>query len=115
MAWKLFIDDIRDPIDNTWSIARSSNEAKSLVLMYGIPTEISFDHDLGGDDTAFDFIYWMENEIVFDGRKFPDNFKFSVHSSNPVGKENIEKEMNFFIQYMKYDYVRKTNSKVCIE
>ena len=48
MSYKLFIDDLRDPVTNDWKVARSSAEAKDIVVEFGIPNEIAFDHDLGG-------------------------------------------------------------------
>ena len=41
MSYKLFIDDLRDPVTNDWKIARSSAEAKDIVVEFGIPNEIS--------------------------------------------------------------------------
>jgi hypothetical protein len=99
MTYKLFIDDERLPVGDGWKIARSSVEAIFLVKLYGMPQEISFDHDLGEDDTSMFFIHWMINRLL-DGRDYlPDNFKFSVHSQNPVGKDNINQLMNNFLKY----------------
>jgi hypothetical protein len=50
MAYKLFIDDERFPVTDDWVIVRSSKEAIDHVLAHGMPSEISFDHDLGGND-----------------------------------------------------------------
>ena len=47
MSYKLFIDDLRDPVTSDWKVARSSVEAKDIVVEFGIPNEIAFDHDLG--------------------------------------------------------------------
>mgnify|MGYP000555942061 CR=1 FL=1 len=50
---KLYIDDLRNPPDNTWTVARTSAAAiKTLAEQPRLPETISFDHDLGGDDTA---------------------------------------------------------------
>lgn len=115
---KLFLDDERKPSDVTWidigsgpwEIVRSYDEAVAWVQQNGFPDVISFDHDLGYEkfDTnengiivvtdsrpapsGFDFAKWlieydMDLSPGFDG--FPEDFKFTVHSMNPVGAKNI--------------------------
>ena len=105
MSYKLFIDDLRDPVTNDWKIARSSKEAIEIVSEFGMPSEIAFDHDLGGQDTSINFIHWLvdqliESKIWFD----PHTFKYSVHSMNPVGAENIKYYINTIIRWMKDKY-----------
>lgn len=84
---KLWIDDLRNPKDfirdaDEWTWAKDSFEAiaylKKAMLKY-IPVEaVSFDHDLGGDDTTRPVVLWMcENDF------WPD--VCYVHSSNPPG------------------------------
>lgn len=94
MSWKLWIDDERDPPDNTWSVARSSCEASAYIgspdMKPGFapdwfPEHISFDHDLGGSDTVMLFLKWFELH-------YPNaikHFEWNVHSENPVGRANI--------------------------
>lgn len=82
----LFIDDLRDSPDVEWVVARSSSEAISLLKERGCPARISFDHDLGGDDTAMVVAKWLiDTDLDCSGRFLPDKFDFSVHSANPVG------------------------------
>lgn len=51
---------------------------------------ISFDHDLGGDDTAMVVVKRLiELDMDADGGFIPRDFTFRVHSANPVGSENI--------------------------
>lgn len=49
---KIYLDDVRTPLDNTWFVVRSYDEFVNLIggLNYGEINVISFDHDLG--DTA---------------------------------------------------------------
>ena len=98
MTYKLFLDDERDPpSDNTyWIIARSSSEAIELVKTKGIPDFISFDHDLGGDDTAMKFIWFLINGHM-DGslESFPTDYY--VHSQNPIDVQNIKSLMSSYI------------------
>jgi hypothetical protein len=49
MNWKLYLDDIRTPKDPTFVISRTVDDAQKLVLSCGVPSFISFDHDLGMD------------------------------------------------------------------
>lgn len=95
MTYRLFIDDERFPKD--WDnvvIARNSFDAMQIVKNKGVPIEIMFDHDLGGDDTVRNFIKWFANELL-DGRfNLPENFTYSVHSQNPIGAEWIKNFMD---------------------
>lgn len=79
---KIWIDDIRTPPDNLWLWAKDSKDALlcvDVLRLLNIPIEVvSFDHDLGGDDTTRPVVLWMcENEF------WPDECR--VHSANPVG------------------------------
>ena len=98
MSYKLFIDDLRDPVTSDWKVARSSVEAKDIVVEFGIPNEIAFDHDLGGDDTSIVFINWLINKMLDEDLKLPEGFKFSIHSMNPVGVENIKSLMTSVVK-----------------
>ena len=98
MTYKLFLDDERFPPDdgNVWLIARSSSEAIDTVIKQGTPDFISFDHDLGNDDTAMRFIWFLiESHIEGSLESFPTNYY--VHSQNPVGVQNIKSLMNSYI------------------
>jgi len=87
----LFLDDLRElsyigPKDiSEWKIARSSSEAIGIIKEFGFPEFISFDHDLGEDDTATGFLKcWI---CEFPDVPFP---KYAIHSSNPIGSANIK-------------------------
>lgn len=93
---KIYLDDIRDPYDDTWTLARSYDEFVILVLSGKNITHLSLDHDLGmiddttvaqsGMDAAKFFVeYSMDNPKV--GSMLE---KVIVHSSNPPGVENIK-------------------------
>ena len=69
-----------------WIVVRSSVEAIQVVSELGFPSFISFDHDLGGEDTSMVFLRRLVNE-VWDGKESPPNYQ--IHSANPVGAENI--------------------------
>lgn len=110
MTYKLFIDDERWPpiqhdprYPGEWHIARSSIAAMDTIEMMGIPAFISFDHDLGGEDTSMQFIWWFI-EYCMDLRERGGTFifpAFDVHSQNPVGAANIRALMNSFTNFLK--------------
>ena len=89
--YNLYIDDLRNPpADRDWVVCRSSQEALDLIMEIGMPSFISFDHDLGGEDTTMIFLRRLVNE-VWDGQTvIPD---YQIHSANPVGVENIRSFM----------------------
>lgn len=96
---RLYIDDIRTPKGNFDNIARSSNETIELMKTVGCPQYISFDHDLGGDDTSMIIIKWMiELDLDKDGLFIPNNFEWNVHSANPVGSANINSYLNSYMK-----------------
>jgi hypothetical protein len=84
--YRMFIDDVRVPPSEGWVTVRSTKDALAYVKEHGMPAFISFDHDLGGDDTTMLFLRTFVNEI-WNGKDAPPDY--SVHSANPVGKENI--------------------------
>ncbi len=75
-----------------------SDEAIKLVKKYGIPIVLQFDHDLGGDDTSMVFIDWLINYMLDNDLTFHKNFRFDIHSQNPVGVLNIKSKMDSFIK-----------------
>ena len=95
--YSLFIDDLREleyikPTNpEEWKIARSSSEAIETVLKFGVPEFISFDHDLGWNDTSMIFVKWWTEQ--FPVIPFP---RYMIHSSNPIGAKNLESYMNSF-------------------
>ena len=93
MVWHLFLDDdsrtpdlesFRYPPNdgNDWKTATSSAEAIKLVETYGAPSFISFDHDLGLDDTSMVFVKWL----YASGYEPPN---YTVHSRNGEGAKNL--------------------------
>ena len=105
MNWKLYLDDIRTPDDPTFMIVRTVNDAQKLIHLLGVPTFISFDHDLGMDDegnlllSGYDFAKWlveMDMEGIF---TLTEDFDFIVHSQNPVGAKNIRE---YFRNYLSF-------------
>lgn len=100
MTYKLFIDDERNPVTNDWKIARSSQEAIQYLQLFGCPVEIAFDHDLGGDDTSMHFCRALYDYLDATEQAFPEGFTYSIHSQNPVGRENIKSYMQSLENYL---------------
>lgn len=108
MTYKLFIDDERFPPGGedgirNWEIARSSEEAKLVISRLGMPSFISFDHDLGGEDTSMVFLKWLSDYIMDTNSCLPvisDFPQYYVHSQNPIGVKNI----TGFIESFKNSY-----------
>lgn len=97
MSYKLFIDDLRNPVTDDWIIARTSDEAILVMIERGCPNEISFDHDLGGNDTSMVVVKWLINSDLDHPGILPGWFVFSVHSANPVGAANITGLLNGYL------------------
>lgn len=83
---KLFIDDLRNPPSEDYHVVRSTEQALEWIKKNGMPSFISFDHDLGGEDTSMVFLRRLHNEIWTEIQSIPD---YVVHSANPVGSKNI--------------------------
>jgi hypothetical protein len=113
-AWTLFLDDIRFPADVRHNygplrdvvICRTMDDAVWCIEQYGLPTFISFDHDLAdvhyiigdGEKTGYTFAKWFCDYIMDHNLRLPAGFGYLVHSMNPVGAENIRKYMENFLK-----------------
>lgn len=108
----LFLDDIRVPTNvywiplpsYDWIIVRSFEEFKNTVLLHGIPTFVTYDHDLSEshyghglhhdpipyeqytEKTGYDCCKFLVEQCDKIRIKHP---KYTVHSLNPIGKQNI--------------------------
>ena len=90
--WNLYLDDLRNPTEDHYEIARNVEEAKALTLQFGPPVFMSLDHDLGGDETSMQYLHWLAEEYFLEGLdEIPD---YQIHSANPVGSKNIESFMS---------------------
>lgn len=110
--WNLFLDDqcvpdsdgiiIRKPevIDPSRTYISFTNVADSIsyILKNGLPTFISFDHDLADKNVSG---YNLAKFIVEYDMQFhcmPNEFDYQVHSANPIGTQNI---IGLFSSYLK--------------
>jgi len=110
-VWNLYLDDERNPKSLGWTVVRNIDHAKILIKLWGTPTKMSLDHDLGPNENAYDFLKWLVYDLRLDLRGVDIN----IHSANPLAKDKmmgliknwnnhidmIEYETNL---YMKHDY-----------
>lgn len=121
---KLFLDDVRQPWDDSWDVVRNYHDFVQWIRENGLPSVISFDHDLSpehyknemfsgtGEDynalykkfeekTGLDCAKWLCEHVVSNEMDFP---RFNVHSMNPVGAKNIANLLsNYSLFYREED------------
>lgn len=98
MAWdeiygrkqlKLFLDDVRDkPVQYDIAV-KTVHEAKAYIIT-GKVVAISFDHDLGTEETGYDLAKFIEEQAYHGNIK---RISWNIHSANPVGAANIRAAM----------------------
>ncbi len=119
MSYQLFLDDVRMPYQvgdymypvelrrqyrlEEWKIVRNYQEFVAAINELGLPSKISFDHDLADvhydpatwtesfvyqEETGYDCAKWLCDYCMERGLPLPEYY---VHSMNPIGKENIIK------------------------
>lgn len=124
---KIYLDDVRIPLDEEWIVVRNYDEFVSKVSELGFEniTTISLDHDLGEsameeyfnnvkpnynlnyenivEKTGLDCAKWLIN-YYYDNNldKLRTNGKILfpevfVHSANPIGSANIMGYINNFL------------------
>lgn len=81
---KLWIDDMREPPGRDWVWVKTSEDALAYIRT-GQVEFVAFDHDLGGDDTAYRVAVEIEQRAA-QGAMPPG---WGIHSQNPVGAERI--------------------------
>ena len=90
MTYKIYLDDdriYRRPPNDNWIRLYSYEEFVDYIEANGLPEAISFDHDLGADDkSGKDCANWLVNYCLDNNCGLP---KYSVHSENIVGRDNI--------------------------
>ena len=97
----LYLDDLR-PIPEGFDGVRSFDEFVSYITENGLPDYISFDHDLGEGKSGYDCAKWLVDYCLDHKLDMPG---FSVHSQNPVGRENIEGLLVSYKRYLTHSQV----------
>jgi len=103
MPVKLYIDDVRNPPDDSWVVARTAKDAIEILDSGLVISEISFDHDLGeaSELTGYDVACHVEN-LVCDGEMAMP--VWHVHSMNPIGRSRITAAMQYAENYVRSQY-----------
>ena len=121
MSYHLFLDDARQPKDvkwielppYSWVVVKTYKEFVDTITKKGMPTTVSFDHDLAdehyaeytaahdpkllpenkriryeifAEKTGYDCAKWLANYCVDNNVPLP---LYYVHTLNPIGKANI--------------------------
>ena len=106
---KIYLDDVRSPIDHEWKVVRNYEQFCSIIEDYGFENieVISLDHDLGNtamqeyfnnvspnftldynnitEKTGMDCTKWLVEQWM-NGKQLID---VVVHSANPIGSDNM--------------------------
>jgi hypothetical protein len=106
---RIYLDDIRTPVESGWEVVRNYDQFVSTVMYIGLDTIelISLDHDLGDtamkewhtnvyhnytldynnitEKTGMDCAKWLVEQWM-NGEKVVDVF---THSANAIGSANI--------------------------
>lgn len=97
---KIYLDDIRTPKDNTWTVVRSYHDFIQIISQsFGYIDAISFDHDLGGDKTGYDCAKFLIEYCYQNSYTPPQCY---VHSANPIGRENIITYINNYLKFIEH-------------
>ena len=107
---RLYLDDVRIPTEEGWSVVKDYDEFVAHIRMYGLESYevISLDHDLGDtamneyynnvrdnykidynniiEKTGLDCAKFLVAESMTKGIPLPQIY---VHSANPIGSANI--------------------------
>ena len=114
-TYNLFLDDFREPEDAFsythnqtyligWVVVRNYNDFVNYILTKGMPSLISFDHDLADfhydnqhnldqkyydtvtEKTGYHCAKWLVNYCIDNDLDLPD---YLAHTMNTVGRKNI--------------------------
>lgn len=91
---KIFLDDIRDAPDATWTVVRTPYEfSKLFTFNHEKVTEISFDHDLGFfkyDEEITGYHVLCDLEIFYATYPHLTPPKLHIHSANSGARKKME-------------------------
>lgn len=99
---KLFLDDERNPPDDSWIVVRDARTAIHL-LRHNRFQELSLDHDLGTYQTGYDVCLFLE-ERAWIGQHIPPILR--CHSQNPVGRNRILRAIGQIAKIKEATHVR---------
>jgi hypothetical protein len=129
---KIYLDDVRTPIDNDWIVVRNYDEFVNTIKSIGLDNVelISLDHDLGDtamtewhrnvyhnyaldynnitEKTGMDCVKWLVNQWL-DGQPVVD---VVIHSANAIGSANM---MGYINNYKHIHHLPQNCVRVYIE
>lgn len=102
---KIFLDDVRVPLDNTWTEFKDPYDCIDCVRdNIDSITHISFDHDLwyvndfGEEISWYDVLTWVLEFYYSRCKQLPI---ITLHTANPVWKKNMEDQIKSYALYYK--------------
>jgi hypothetical protein len=104
--FKIFLDDIRIPLDDNWIVIKSYVDFITFINsnQLNLINEISLDHDLGLEDeterNGYDVAKWLVEYSLDNNCTLP---LIKVHSANPVGSKNIISLINGYLISIKQE------------
>lgn len=116
--YKLYLDDVRTPVDKSWVVVRNYDDFVKFINLNGLEKieVISLDHDLG--ETAMIEYYSnvkknyeldyknIEEKTGYDCCKFLVSYSMTkkiplpqiyIHSANPIGSSNMMGYINNYL------------------
>jgi hypothetical protein len=132
MKHKIYLDDVRTPVADGWTIVRNYDQFVSTIMYIGLENIelISLDHDLGDsamkewktgvtknyainydnitEKTGMDCTKWLVNQWL-DGQPVVD---VVVHSANAIGSANM---MGYINNYRHLHHLPQNCVRVRIE
>lgn len=111
MKTQLWLDDIRNPFEHgsEWLVfspfgrncntiwVKTQEEFEHYIMVNGLPDAVCFDHDLGtGNGDGYGCAKFLCKYCEVHNLKLP---KFSIHSANTVGKQNIQSYLDNYKKY----------------
>lgn len=131
---RLYLDDVRTPLDDDWVVVRNYDQFVSIIRLNGLNSfeTISLDHDLGeqsmieyytnvknnykldyeniiNEKTGYDCCKFLVNESIDKNIPLPTIY---VHSANPIGSANM---MGYINNYLMNCKLPQTCERVRIE
>ena len=83
---RLWVDDER-PAPEGWTLAHSAVDAMRMLREEKV-TEVSLDHDLGGEGTGYDVLLWIEEQVFLRPEYWPPQIK--IHTANSSARIKME-------------------------
>ena len=119
---RLYLDDIRTPVDDDWIVVRNYDEFVSQIKLHGLGNfeVISLDHDLG-EGAMIEYYTNVKNNYMLDYNNINErtgmdcchylvsesmNLKIPlpqiyIHSANPIGSANMMGYINNYLMNCK--------------